>query len=108
MCRSPSMPGDSTQAGSRRQFTLGRLWNERLARARSARRRGVLRAQTIQLSPFHAIELVSIRHDCRDLALLGHQKPLELARAYRGIDGEVRPVGGGAVDLLADRVESPD
>src|SRR6516165_11877185 len=75
----------------------GAAVNERLARTWLARRGGILRAQTIQHSPFHAIELVSVRHDCRDLALLGYQKPLKLTHAYRGIDGEVRPTGGGAI-----------
>jgi len=82
--------------------------NERPTWVRLARTYGVLRAQTIQRSPFRAIELANVRHDCRYLALLGHQKPLKLAHAHGGIDGKVRPVGRGAIDLLADRVKSPD
>ena len=83
--------------------------NERPVRAlRLVRGNGVVRTQAIQHSPFRAIELTSIRHDRRDLTLLGHQKPLKLTHTNGRIDRKVRPVGGGEVDLIGDRVESPD
>ena len=64
--------------------------------------------QAFQHSRFRAIELARIRHDRRDLSLLGNQKLLKLPRAHRGIDSQTRLIRNSTVDLVGDRVQTPD
>ncbi len=54
------------------------------------------------------IEFVSMRDDGRDLSLFGNQKPLQLTRAHRRIDGNAGLVRHCAVDLGGDRVQPAD
>lgn len=64
--------------------------------------------QLVQRSLFRNRELVGIRHHRQNLALLGDQKPLELARTDRGIKPNGSLIRDSAVDFGGDGVEAPD
>jgi hypothetical protein len=54
------------------------------------------------------IEFVRLSYDGGDLALFGSQELLKLPRPQGCIDGKVRLVLCGPLDLLGDGVQSPN
>jgi len=100
------MPGDSSQAGSWRQFTRGLVHSA--AGVPLTGRSGVLRPQALQDSRFRAIEFVCPPDNCCDLPLFGDQERLKLTRPQGGVDASVCLARYGMVDFRGDRIQLAD